>query len=254
MDAVEPEEVQPGRVGDRLGGTPGHRLDTAAHEAGNEHRLEAQLPHRVLQSGDRLLGSVHRHHRRRGEPVGDVGERLGVISVERPACRLAELGVLGAQEGHPHRRVDDREVEAELVEARAQQPGEGRRGQVEGVARRERPPRESGAPLPGPLLVGEQVPGQLQAERRARRRGVDRDALGAHVCGQSRPELEGVAVGVDHGMAQPLADLRRRQGSLAQTGHRRRCLRPPPVTGAHRGPAAPAAHRSAPRRRTPPHR
>ena len=63
--AVDAVHVDPLRVLRELGITVGDRGDRALHVAREQHRLEAELAHRVLELGDRLVGRVHRDRRHR---------------------------------------------------------------------------------------------------------------------------------------------------------------------------------------------
>ena len=221
-DVVEEEGI--GRKIRRLARDDRHR---AADEAGDHEGFELELVDRELRLGDRLGRRVHRNGRRRGQPLLVLGEEVGKHDVERAAGGTAHLLILLADELQPQRRIDDAEIDAELVEAPAQQARQQRGGAVERVF--------GGAPPPGSarhadvaaLGGGEVVPiradmlrhDALEALEDARPRDL------AQILLVGRPVFDDVPVAVDHGMTEPGADLGRALMRLAHLSS----LASPPV-------------------------
>ncbi len=104
--------------------------------AGEHHRSQPELPHRVLELLDRLVGREARDAGDRGHPFAVVSVDLGQVAVERPGHDPPQLVSGQGRHREPGRRVEHGEVDAELVEARLEQPREHGRGPVERVARR----------------------------------------------------------------------------------------------------------------------
>ena len=117
----------------------GHR---AQHVAREHERLEPERG-RELELLDRFVGRVHRDHAGRDHAITEPGEHLGVVEVVRARRRAPQLVVAHArQRDHLQAgaRVDDREVEADLVESLVEQARQHGGAAVERVLGRYRPP------------------------------------------------------------------------------------------------------------------
>src|ERR1700730_8602414 len=103
-------------------------------DAAAEHPdLGAELFGDKLELLDRLLWGVHRDHRRRGQPVAEIAEIIGRDDVEAANHRAPGLVVLDARYAEPRGRIDDAEIDPQLVEAIVQHARHHRRGAVAGV-------------------------------------------------------------------------------------------------------------------------
>ena len=157
---------------------------------------------RVLELVDRLVGGVHGDLGDGEQPVGELGEHAGVEPVERPARAAAVALVVEVAEQEPEARVDDADVDAELVEPLVQEAGEHGGGAVDGELHPAVAPRSACDAPVGALLGGEAVPVDDRTEG-ARGAAQHRLAVEAHALldqlpGQGREELDGVTVDVDH--------------------------------------------------------
>jgi hypothetical protein len=79
---------------------------------------------------DRLLRRIGRDHRHRAQPVADIGEHLGIEHVERAAARAPRRLIGEINMAQAARRVAMREVDADLVHARAEITRQLRQGAV----------------------------------------------------------------------------------------------------------------------------
>ncbi len=114
--------------------------DVVAHRG-----LEAEDLHRVFELGDGFVGVVRGDHRRRRQPIAEAVADLGEVGVEAAAGPPPD-GVVGMGEaGEPDARVQDGEVEPDLVHAVVEQRREERGRPVAGVGR-DRPPRRDEHP------------------------------------------------------------------------------------------------------------
>ncbi len=149
--AVDAVHVDPLRVLRELGITVGDRGDGTLHVAREQHRLEAELAHGVLEVGDRLVGGVHRDGRYRHHAVAELGERVGVGAVQRAARAAPLLLVDVVHEDEPEARVRDAHVDPELVEPLVHELRAQRGREVARVACRRSPPRGPRGALRRPL-------------------------------------------------------------------------------------------------------
>ena len=207
MDAVEPQHVVPvAEPGGALVAVGGRGRGPGDH-AGEQRRLHAERPGRVLEFLDGFVGRRGRDHGHRGQPVRIVGEVLRREGVEGAQGLALQVLVLG--DGRRAGRVHDAEVEAEFVEALVEEPGHHRRRAVAGVGHGHLPEPRVGGPVVAPTFrahtlrladegvetvetLGYPGPGDLG------------DALLHH-----RPELEPVGVRIDDGVLEPCVDLLR---------------------------------------------
>ena len=92
------------------------RRQTGAHAAAEHADLRAELRGDEFEFGDRLLGVVHRDDRGRGQPVAEPVEIIGRDDVVGADHGAPGLVVLDARQAQPGGRIDDREIDADLVE------------------------------------------------------------------------------------------------------------------------------------------
>ena len=104
-------------------------------------RPKTEIDHGVLELGQRLLRCERGDARYRDQPVGVGGVLLGQVGVERGRHGLAQLGIADVDGDEAVGRVQDGDVEAELVEPLVEQAREHRSRPVEGVTRGDAPPR-----------------------------------------------------------------------------------------------------------------
>ena len=197
-----------------------------AQHVTREHEGLEPKAGRELKFLDRFFGRVHRDHADAGHAVFETGEHVGVVEVVRTGRRPAQFVVAHArQRDHleAEARVDDRVVEADLVEALVQQPRQHRGAPVEGVLGGNGPPHRNRSPVVEPLLRGH-VEGAAAvahvADPLLRHPGAT-DL--AEVLEEHRHHLELVRVGVHDGMVEARLELTRP----------RRCFRhgPPSYSG-----------------------
>ena len=205
--AVEAELVEALGIAGEVGGGPLGVRERPAHAAAEHADLRAELLGDELKFLDRLVRRVHRDHRDRGQPVAEVLEIIVGDDVEAADHRAPGRVVGDARDAEPGGRVDDAEIDAELVEPVVQHPGHHRRRAVARVGR---------LPAPEPL--------HRDAAFRALRGGHAeriRDAalrlqepVGAEVArdladllGKDRGVLDPMPVAVDDGVRETLADF-----------------------------------------------
>src|SRR5205085_11909300 len=136
MLAVEPDDVVPHREAGGLALDLAGGFDRAVHQAAEHRDLIAELLDGVIELLDRLLGSMHRDDRRRGHAVGEIAEILGRDDVVGAAGSPPSLAVADPRYPKAAGRVDDREVEPDLVEALVEEPRKHRGREVARVLRR----------------------------------------------------------------------------------------------------------------------
>jgi hypothetical protein len=198
-----------------LRGRRGRGADGPVDEAGDHHRLEAQLADGVLELVERLGGRVHRDlcHRSHALRVGEVD--LRVEGVEGAAGDAAHLVVADRQRGESPAGVEDGEVEAQGVEPLVEEPRQVRGGAVEGGGRRKAPPGRPGGPELAASRLGQRAPRpqhhvvEVHAARGLEARG---QVAAAGVLdeveeegSEHRERLDHVAVRVDHRMVETRA-------------------------------------------------
>ena len=156
---------------------------------------------------DRLLGGVHRDHRRRGQAVAEVAEIIGRDDVEAADHRAPGLGILDARYAEPRGRIDDAEIDPELVEPVVQHPRHHRGGAVAGVGRLASPIAFHGDAAAAPLVDRERQ--RVGDAAHVPEQPVRRLVAGrlAHLLGEHRPVFDPMAVGVDDRMGEPGTDL-----------------------------------------------
>ena len=207
MLAVDAELVEAdGKAGERRVNPLG-RGQTAGDAAAEHAHLGAQLPGHEFELGQRLLGRVHRDHRGRGQPVAELGEIIGADDVEAADHRAPGLAVGDAVNAEPGGRVDDAEIEAELIEAVVEHARHHRGGAVAGIGR-----------LPAPIAFHADATALALLDREVQRIGdpplrrdkpVSRLVAGrlAHFFSEDRRVLDPMPVAVDDRMAEFRMDL-----------------------------------------------
>ena len=182
--------------------------DGAVH-VGDHDGLEAQLADGVFGVLDGLFRGVGGNHCGRGHPVRAFAVEFRVELVQRPAGNPAQLLIL--EPGRPGQTlggIEHREVEAQPIHSLVQQPRQRRRGPVQGVARRPRPPGRAMRPDAAPLSFRHGGPAAVGAG--ARGLGIAPRHVGAaqllEIVEVQRRELDGVAVGIDDRMVEPGAN------------------------------------------------
>ena len=210
MGAVEAEPVDPagGRVAVVARSAPEHQpaeQEAAQAEAGG-----------VVELGDRLVGVVGRDDTDGEQPVVVGGVRLGVVAVARAGDRSPQLAVVHRHHGQAEGGVEDRDVDADLVEPIVQQTGEHGGGAIEGVAGRHAPPARAGQAEPPAVLCVEATPERTR--RQDHIEAVDHRTAGvvAHQVTHDRDELEDVAVGIHDGVVEVPPDV---SGSRRRATH-----------------------------------
>ena len=177
----------------------GHRHP--ARDAAAEHAdLGAELLGHEVEFGDGFVRREHRDHRRRCQPVAELGEVFRGDDIEAADHGAPGLVVGDARDGKTGRRIDDAEIDAELVEPVVEHARHHRRGAVARVGRLATPIAFHGhatllafgnrqaecvgdAPLGGDETIGRLVARHL-----------------AHTLGEDRVVLDPMAVAVDDGM------------------------------------------------------
>ena len=205
--AVDADDVEPLGVLRGLGLLLSDRRHRPSHQPADHDDLEAELRGRELQLFDRLLGRIHRDDRGGDDAIAIGTELIRGEHVVRPADRAAHARVLQAMVREPGGRIDDRDVDAEIVQPLVHQPREHRGRTVEHVFARRRPEALHAGAAPSTLLER-----HLQRVRDPRRRQgepFDRGLTGdlAELLAHHRQVLEPVAVRVHDGMMQARVEL-----------------------------------------------
>jgi len=216
--AVQAERVVPGGEAGRLGVRGGDRLHRPRDQAAEHRDLQPELTGAVRELVDGLLGRVHGDDGGRRDPVGKVAEGFGREDVERAAGGPAPRVVGDAGNAEPDGRVEDREVDTQLVQTLVEEPRQHSRRPVARVPRGGRPEGLLGDAAPSPLCHRErQGLTHLAPDRQEALRGTiaaDTPELVAH----DRAILQPVPVGVDHGMTQPGSNARCAEMAVAVHG------------------------------------
>jgi hypothetical protein len=89
----------------------------------------------MVELGDCLVGCERRDHRDWFEAVAVVGERVRVVDVQCARERLAQLCLELVNDDEAGRRVQEHEIETELVETVIEEPRQRGRHTVERVPR-----------------------------------------------------------------------------------------------------------------------
>ncbi len=187
-------------VAQRVDPRGGHPVGPNAtwHHPAHDHRFEAEDADGVVELGHRLVGTERGDEGDRLQTVAVVGKDARVVRVQRPTRRQAQLVVGVAQDREPRGREEQGEVEADLLQALVEQPGQQDGHPVEPERVAEEHPRrevarargERGSPVPYEPLR-DRVVGHL-----------------AHAVDDHRHELDQVAVGIDDRMRQTTTYLR----------------------------------------------
>ncbi len=135
------------------------RGDRPLHEARQHHRLETASPHRVVELLEGLLRGEHRDDRHRRHAIGMSHPMVGVVVVEAPTASAPGLLVGVSLRVDADGRIQDGEVDPELVEPPVHQIGELRGREVEpAVAQRLAPERWAVGPASPAFCLAQAVP------------------------------------------------------------------------------------------------
>ena len=156
----------------------------------------------MLEGGDRLLGRVHWHQGGDREPVAIGPVLLGHELVVSAAQDDSLLIVQQLQEGDAHRRIEDCEIDAGLLEPVVVALRGGDRGVVLGA--RWNVPGVRKDTGPAPLLHGEILDVALPVQHPFEEGAV---AVVPYVVEEDGEDLDDVAVAIDHGVVELMAQL-----------------------------------------------
>ena len=214
--AVDAERVEAVRPRRRARAVAGAGVEKATGMAGHHDGLEAELADGVAQHGDGVIRIVHRHDGTHRHAVGVRRVEAADPSIDRLGHRRGNVGVGDLEQAERHRRIEDGEVDAHLVEPLVEQPRQVRGGAIAGVPTLPAPPRRHGPPL---------APHRRVVAAADRDRCVERAAdlpvpvaqIGAALVLQvrhdlvveQRAELDEVAVGIDDRVIEAGPDLGR---------------------------------------------
>jgi hypothetical protein len=215
--AVEPDDVVPYR---KAGGLAFHLaagLDRAVHQAAEHRDLVAELLDGVVELLDRLLRRVHGDDRRRGHTIGKGAEIFGRDDIVGAASGAARLAIADARHPQTAGRIDDCEIEPDLVEALIEEPRKNRSREVARILGRMGPERLLADTAPPPLLDRHRQHAARAAADRApaAHRGLAADL--AQLLGEDGPVFDPVAVGVDNRVVEAGFDLG--GGQMGAHGH-----------------------------------
>ena len=210
--AVDAESIHPVGVFRGLGMMLRDIGNRALHVTRHHDGFQAKLADDIFELVDRFLRRMHRDHGGGRHPLFESGERVGLHPIERAARRAPHFVI-----GHLHRdeadgRIDDRIVEAHFLQPLVHQARKQRGGEVLGILRGNRPPGRAQRAALATLLHRAGSP-QRVAEGIEHRGlialGDFRSADRFQVIEEQRPDLDGVAIGVDNRMIQARAYLGR---------------------------------------------
>ena len=150
---------------------------------------------------------MHRDDRRRGHAVGKGAEIFGGDDVVGAAGGAARLAVADARHAQTARRIDDCEIEPDLVEALIEESRKDRSREVARVLGGMRPERLLADTAAPPLLDRHRQHAARAAADRApaAHRGLAADL--AELLSEDGPVFDPVAVGVDNRMIEARFDL-----------------------------------------------
>ena len=132
-----------------------------ADERRHHHDFEAELGD-VFEFFDSLGRGVHRDARGRRHAIGKFAENIGVIIVEAAADRAAQFFVADMRGEKALAGIQNRIVEAHLVEALVQQLRQRGGGAVVGIAGRIRPPYRTRRALIAALGGRQMIPAKIE--------------------------------------------------------------------------------------------
>ena len=185
------------------------------HEPIEHDGLEAEIQNRVVEGRDGLLGSMGGDMGDDGHPVLKLGVDLGVEGVEGPAGNLSQLVFPNRRGGKGSARIQDSEIDAEIVEAFVHQARQMAGGTIEAGSGRMTPPRGPCRPSSALLFVGHARPGAkhglVEIEHftdSIREVGAaDVSHIVMKVLAKYRRGLDQVSVGVDDRMPEVFAQF-----------------------------------------------
>jgi len=204
-----------------------HRTDGAANRMAQHHRLQTECAYGVFQLFDCFRGRVHRDDGGGRDPVGVGAILVGDVAIEGTAGSAAQFFIFDRADEQAGGRIENREVEAKLVEPLVKQPRQDRGSAVERVLAGNDPEgflRDAGlAPLGGSHAqrIADPVIGPLH------RIGDPLSANFLEILENRWAELYVVSVGIDYGIAELFAD---RPGRFIWM-HERTSLKRPTAVG-----------------------
>ncbi len=179
------------------------------HEPTEQERSQPERAVGVLELGDCFLRCVRRDDPHGAQAIAVRRVALRVVPIACPRQRATHLVVVECHRHQTQRRVQQREVDADVVEALVQQLRQHRGGAIERVHTRQRPPSRTAVTHGAPSRIV-----HCAHERRAADHLVEpaRDVVAGLVGNQiphQRHELDAMTVGVDHGVIESSANCPR---------------------------------------------
>src|SRR5437764_12296774 len=209
--AIEPDHAGPNAKAAGLAPPLAGGFDRPVHQAPENRDLVAELLDGIVKLLDRLLGGVHGDDRGRGHAVAEIAEIFGRHDIVGPTGGTARLAVADPRHAQPTGRIDDREIEPNLVEAFVQEPREYGGREIAGVLRRMSPERLLADPPPATLLDRHRQDAARAAPDRVPAAHRRLTANFAQLFGKDRAILDPVPVGIDDRMVETGFDLGRGQ-------------------------------------------
>ena len=164
----------------------------------------------MVEFGQGFIGCVHRHHTRQPQAIFVRTVRGCEVVVEPRAQTEAEIVEIDAGDAKAERGVEHGDVNAQLIHALVQQPGDHGRGAIEGVLRGHTPPTVVRRPRRA-TVVGATTRRNEQALELAG--AVAGEQVGAEALPQVRQQaghmFDHMAVDVDDGVGDFVADRSR---------------------------------------------
>ena len=189
------------------------RIENRTADGALDHdRLHAQFVDAELSLADGLLRSPHGNDGGGNKTVAVAAKEVRMHHVDGPDVGETKLVVRNPPKTQPLRRVEHREIDAEIVEARPQEAWEHGGRTVERVGGGRKPEGRSNCALGLPLFRREAVPSVVLVALHKLDVALDHARAGhlLEVVENDRLDLEEVAVGVNDGMVELRPDLSRR--------------------------------------------
>ena len=176
------------------------RRNRTRHARRNHRDLQAKA-RRVFEFGDRLVGRMHRDCGGRRDPVAELSADLRVHRVQRATCDPPHLAVVNRRQRESERGIQDRKIDAEIVQPAVQQP---RRHHGREVVRVVGDAPPCAAHVAGVAISARA--GRMLAKLAivALEHPAAADLLKIFV--EERGGLDQMPVGVDHRMIEPVAE------------------------------------------------
>ena len=164
VGAVQAERVEPFSrprppIRHSLCASGGFFSDGPVDQSIDHDRLEPEFTHRIFDLGDALFRAMHGDHGHGGHTILVAAVEFGVVDIQGAARDLPEfiLPDGGGREGPA--RVENGEVDAEIIESFGKQPRQVRCRPVESSGSGQCPPRRSRRPGGLALLLAQGAPG-----------------------------------------------------------------------------------------------